>query len=128
MKNVEYLKKAMEENIADASKSIKKLYSELKSAEKLPNDCKGYVFEDGVVCENAGLKNDLIGNYQHQIGYMECLKNQSIGVLNVLNMNDTELDEFVKRQALIQAQNDKTMKTLKKRIAKKLKDFNDEEK
>jgi len=124
MKNVEYIKKQMEQNIKYADKHIKKCYDELKQVEKLPLDCTGVVI-DGMVCENPQLKIDSVGNYQHQIGYLECLKNQSKEILNILNMDDNDFDKFEKRQKHIEKQNAKTMKELKDKIFKKLKQKNE---
>lgn len=119
-KQLNFIKKELKENIKMAKKRIDVLYTEKNEAEKLPNDCTGFVCEDGVVCENPNLKIDLLTGYEHQIGYLECLLNNSINILSILEMTDDEFDNHLKRNAEIDKQNMKTLAELKKRIKSKL--------
>ena len=104
MTNLEYLKKEWQDNIKFADKRLKKLYAELSQARKLPLNCKGIEI-DGEICENEELKLDLIKNYEHQIGYLECLKNTNKSYLNIINMNQDEFDKFLEREKFIEKTN-----------------------
>jgi hypothetical protein len=115
-KQLKFIKKELKENIKMSKKRIDDLYSEKNQAEKLPNDCLGYVDEDGIKCENPNMKIDLLTGYEHQIGYLECLLNNSINILSILEMNDSEFESFIKRDKEIEEQNKKTLAELKKKI------------
>lgn len=120
MTNIEYLKKEWQDNIKFADNRLKKLYAELNEARKLPLNCKGIEI-DGVICENENLKLDLITNYEHQIGYLECLKNTNKSYLNVIGMNEDEFKKFLDREELIKQTNKETLKKLRSELSKKLK-------
>jgi len=117
MKNIEYIKEELIKDIKTATKQIDKLYKEVRDIEKkYPNDCMGFVCDDGEICENPDLKIDLLTNYYHQIGYFECMKHQGKNILSILNMNDEKLDKMLEDNKRIEAKNKKTMDDLLKRI------------
>ena len=120
-KSLIHLKKELEKNISYADNHIKKCYSEMKFYLKLPNDCNGYKFEDGMVCKNKDYKLDAITNYQHQIGYMECLKNHSKDVLDLLNMTDIQFEIHMEEQKKIDEHNRQEMLRVKKFVDGKIK-------
>jgi hypothetical protein len=120
-KSIEFLKKELEKNISYADNYIKKCYVDMKFYLKLPNDCTGYKFEDGVVCQNKDYKLDALTNYQHQIGYMECLKNHSKDVLDLLNMTDIQFELHMVEQKKIDEHNRQEMIRVKNFVDGKIK-------
>lgn len=114
MKNIVYLKKELSKNIKYAKKQLKILYKDLDDATlNIYNKCEKY---HSNIDDFTYFKLDLISNYQHQIGYLECLKNDSERILNVLNMDDIQLENFILKNKEIDEQNKKTMNDLKNKI------------
>jgi hypothetical protein len=112
MNNIEYLKNELKIDIKIATKEISKLYNEVRKIESTyPNDCLGLTI-DGQVCENKDLKIDILTNYYHQIGYFECLKNNSKVILDILNMSDKELSEMIENNKKIEKDNKNMMNEL----------------
>jgi hypothetical protein len=120
-KSIEFLKKELKKNISYAETHIQNCYKEMKQYNNLPNDCVGYKFPDGIICENKDLKIDMLTNYQHQIGYMECLKNHSKDVLDLLNMSDIQFEIHQEEQKKIDEHNRREMLRVKKFINDKRK-------
>jgi hypothetical protein len=120
-KSIEFLKKELAKNIEYADSHIKKCYKEMKEYLNLPNDCTGYKFKDGAICENKDFKIDMLTNYQHQIGYMECLKNHSKDVLDLLNMSDVQFELHQQEQKEIDEHNRNEMLRVKQFISAKRK-------
>jgi hypothetical protein len=117
MKNIEYIKSELHQNIKLATKQIDKLYKEVHNIEKkYPNDCTGYICDDGQISENPNLKIDILTNYYHQIGYFECMKFQSKNILSILNMNNEKLDNMIKNNIKIEKENKKIMNDILKYI------------
>jgi len=117
-KSIIHLKKELKNNILYAVKHISNCQTEMKYYINLPNDCTGLKFPDGTICENKDYKLDALTNYQHQIGYMECLKNYSKDILDLLNMTDTQFEIHMQEQALIDEHNRQEMARVKKSIWK----------
>ena len=116
MKNIEYLKKVLSENIKYSNKRLKILYKDLDDATlNIYNKCEKY---NENIDNFTYFKLDLISNYQHQIGYLECLKHYSQNILNVLNMNDEELNEYILKNKKIEKINKKTTKELNNKYIK----------
>lgn len=122
MKQIDYVKRELAADIKNANKHLNMLYKEVAIMRELPDDCTGYVFDDGVVCENKEYKHDMLQSYYHQIGYNECLKNNSKNILSVLSYSDEDFDNFIARQKLIEKQNKKTLSIIRNNIKNKLKD------
>jgi hypothetical protein len=120
-KSIIHLKKELKNNIAYAEKHIANCQKELGYYKNIPNDCTGYKFPDGTICENKDYKLDALTNYQHQIGYMECLKNYSKDILDLLNMTDTQFEIHMQEQALIDEHNRQEVARVKELVRGKRK-------
>jgi hypothetical protein len=115
-KSIVHLKKELTNNITYAEKHIVMCYKEMKFYNKLPNDCTGFKLPDDTICENKDYKIDALTNYQHQIGYMECLKNYSKDILDLLNMTDTQFEIHMQEQALIDEHNRQELARVKAKV------------
>lgn len=111
-KKEQYIKDQLLENIDRAKKCIKNWYTDIKEIEKLPNDCYG-IDIDGHLCENNNYKIEFLTGAYHQIGYMECLKEQSKQTLKLNDMNNIEFDKYLINQENIRIHNESQMKRLK---------------
>jgi hypothetical protein len=120
-KSIIHLKKELKNNISYAEKHIANCQKEMGYYVKLPNDCTGVKFSDDTICENKDYKLDALTNYQHQIGYMECLKNYSKDILDLLNMSDTQFEIHMQEQALIDEHNRQEMIRVKTEVLGKRK-------
>ena len=96
-----------------AKKQLVDLEKQQKEYREIPYDCLGKdIFNDGIINENQYLREDLLINISHQIGYLTAVKSEIEIISKYLKMTKEEVEESLQKDKETEKENKKYLNNI----------------